>query len=152
MGFGLPTAIGAALACPHRRVVCFSGDGSILMNIQDLATAAEQNVNVKIIVMDNGALGLVQQQQELFYNRRIVASRFPSRVDFVKIAQGFGVKAHDLAASRDPRSMLARALEEPGPGLIHAPIDSSARVYPMVPPGAANRDMIEGEAHAAAIA
>jgi acetolactate synthase-1/2/3 large subunit len=152
MGFGLPTAIGAALACPDRRVVCFSGDGSVLMNIQELATAAELDVNVKVVVMDNGALGLVQQQQELFYNRRIVASRFQNRVDFLKIAEGFGVKAHDLTASRDPRSTLARAFAEPGPSLIHARIDAEARVYPMVPPGAANKEMIGGEAHAIAVA
>jgi len=150
MGFGLPAAIGAALACPDRTVVCFSGDGSLMMNIQELATAAEENANVKIIVLNNNALGLVRQQQHLFYGRRIYASDFRSQVDFVRIAEGFGVRACDLAAEGDPREALVRALREPGPCLIHAPIDTNEKVYPMVPPGAANRDMIGGETHAAA--
>ena len=78
MGFGLPTAIGAALAEPQRTVVCFSGDGSILMNIQELATAAEEGVNVKVVLMNNATLGLVYQQQTLFYGQRIFSSKFSS--------------------------------------------------------------------------
>ena len=73
MGFGLPAAIGAALAYPTRTVVCFSGDGSLLMNIQELVTAVEEDVNVKIILMNNNSLGLVHQQQDLFYGRRLFA-------------------------------------------------------------------------------
>jgi len=152
MGFGLPAAIGAALAEPDRTVVCFSGDGSLLMNIQELATAAEEDVNVKIIVMNNNSLGLVRQQQDLFYGRRIFAADFASRVDFARISEGFGVPAFDLAAAHDARAVLAQALEEPGPCLIHAPIDIHEKVYPMVPPGAANKDMIGGETHVDALA
>lgn len=144
MGFGMPAAIGAALACPECKVICFSGDGSLMMNIQELATAVEQNVNIKIIVMNNNALGLVHQQQDLFYGKRFFASDFKSRVDFVKIAGGFGLKAYDLSDSTRPSDILARALEEPGPCLIHAPVDVNEKVYPMVPPGAANKDMIGG--------
>ncbi len=147
MGFGLPAAIGAALACPARTVVCFSGDGSLLMNVQELATAAEQRVNIKVVLMNNNSLGLVHQQQHLFYGRRIFAADYESRVDFVKIAEGFGVKAYDLADAADPLATLARAFGEGGPCLIHAPIDTEAKVYPMVPPGAANKDMIGGENH-----
>ena len=99
MGFGLPAAIGAALARPECPVVCFSGDGSLLMNIQELVTAVEQNVNVKIILMNNNSLGLVHQQQELFFGKRIFASDYQARVDFVKIAEGFGMKACDLNES-----------------------------------------------------
>lgn len=148
MGFGVPAAIGAALACPNSRVVCFSGDGSLMMNVQELATAVEQNVNVKIILMDNRSLGLVCQQQDLFYGGRIYASTYQMQPNFMSIAQGFGMKGVDLAAACDPLDTLASALDCPGPCLIHAPIHASAKVYPMVPPGAANRDMIGGEARA----
>ena len=102
MGFGLPTAIGAALANPGSPVVCFSGDGSLQMNIQELATAAETGANVTVILADNGGLGLVQQQQDLFYGRRIFGSDYRHHVDFIKIAEGFGVRALDLTESKTP--------------------------------------------------
>jgi acetolactate synthase-1/2/3 large subunit len=148
MGFGLPAAIGAALAMPEQTVVCFSGDGSLLMNIQELATVAEEGVNVKVVLLNNAHLGLVRQQQELFYGGRYHASRFHAEPDFVTIARGFGVNAWDLGGASDPRTTLARALAEPGPCLVNVPIDARENVYPMVPPGGANRDMIEGELHA----
>ncbi len=148
MGFGLPAAIGAALARPERTVVCFSGDGSLLMNIQELATAVEEGVNVKIILMNNNSLGLVRQQQELFYGKRLFAVDFSHRVDFARIAEGFGMKARDLAMADEPGAALAEAFAEPGPCLINVPIDVNEKAYPMVPPGAANKDMIGGEAHA----
>jgi acetolactate synthase-1/2/3 large subunit len=145
MGFGVPAALGAALVCPDQRVVCFSGDGSLMMNIQELATVVEQNANVKIVLMNNNSLGLVCQQQELFYGGRIYASTYQCQVDFTRIAQGFGMKAFDLATATDPLKMFAAALNAPGPCLIHAPIHKDAKVYPMVPPGAANKTMIGGE-------
>jgi acetolactate synthase-1/2/3 large subunit len=147
MGFGLPAAIGAALACPTRTVVCFSGDGSLLMDIQELVTAVEEDVNVKIILLNNNSLGLVHQQQDLFYGGRIFAADYRTRVDFLTIARGFGMPAYDLAATSDPSSTLACALSTRGPCLIHAPIDAQEKVYPMVPPGAANKDMIGGEVY-----
>lgn len=142
MGFGVPAAIGAALAEPQRTVVCFSGDGSILMNIQELVTAAEENVNIKIILMNNATLGLVHQQQTLFYGERLFASQFKGMPDFIKVAEGFGIAALDLDREPDPGAALAEALARPGPCLIHAGIAAEQKVYPMVPPGAANRDMI----------
>jgi acetolactate synthase-1/2/3 large subunit len=147
MGFGLPAAVGAALACPDRTVVCFSGDGSLLMNLQELAVVAEEKVNVKVILLNNNSLGLVRQQQELFYGKRVYAADARSRTDFVRIAEGFGVPAYDLGEG-DPAETLARALAGPGPCLVHAPIRPEEKVYPMVPPGAANRDMIGGETRA----
>ncbi|MBI4517481.1 MAG: acetolactate synthase large subunit [Deltaproteobacteria bacterium] len=150
MGFGLPAAIGAALAMPERTVVCFSGDGSLLMNIQELATAAEEGVNVKVVLLNNAHLGLVRQQQQLFYGGRYHASRFHAEPDFAAIARGFGVSACDLGAVAEPLAVLHRALQEPGPGLVNVPIAHDANVYPMVPPGAANREMIEGASHASA--
>ncbi len=142
MGFGVPAAIGAALAEPQRTVVCFTGDGSILMNIQELVTAAEEKVNLKIVLMDNATLGLVHQQQTLFYGERLFASQFKASPDFVKVAQGFGIAAIDLDQAANPCAALMEAINRPGPCLIHASIDADQKVYPMVPPGAANRNMI----------
>lgn len=143
MGFGLPAAIGAALAAPGRQVVCISGDGSIQMNIQELATLAELNLQVAVIIMNNAHLGLVRQQQELFYGKRYHASRFQSRPDFAAIARGFGVRALRIDPEEaDPLGVLSRELARPGPVLIDLPIEEEARVLPMVPPGAANRTMI----------
>jgi len=142
MGFGVPAAIGAALAEPQRTVVCFTGDGSIMMNIQELVTAAEENVNLKIVLMDNASLGLVHQQQTLFYGERLFASQFKVTPDFIKVAQGLGIAALDLDLAADPAAALQAAIARPGPCLIHASIDVEQKVYPMVPPGAANREMI----------
>jgi len=144
MGFGLPAAIGAALAEPQRMVVCFSGDGSILMNVQELATAAEEGVNVKVVLMDNASLGLVFQQQTLFYGERIFASKFKGSPDFIKLAEGFGWQAVDLDTAADPRAALAAALAARGPTFIHASIEMREQVLPMVAPGASNKDMIGG--------
>ena len=142
MGFGVPAAIGAALACPDRTVVCFTGDGSLMMNIQELATAAECNANVKIIVMNNRSLGLVHQQQTLFYGQRIFASKYAHSPDFCALARAFGVRALDLDLETDPLAALGRELALHGPALIHASIDVTQHVYPMVAPGASNCDMI----------
>ncbi|UCV05406.1 acetolactate synthase large subunit [Dechloromonas denitrificans] len=142
MGFGVPAAIGAALAARDKTVVCFTGDGSILMNIQELVTAAQENVNVKIVLMNNAALGLVHQQQSLFYGERLFASQFTAMPDFVKVAQGFGLHAVDLDQAANPCAALMEAITRPGPCLIHASIDAEQKVFPMVPPGAANHEMI----------
>jgi acetolactate synthase-1/2/3 large subunit len=145
MGFGLPAALGAALAYPRRTVVCFSGDGSILMNLQEFATVAEERANVKVVLMNNRSLGLVYQQQTLFYGRRTFASAYLHAPDFVALARGFGIDAVDLDRAPDPQRALAAALHAPGPCLIHAPIATDEQVLPMVPPGAANREMIVSE-------
>ncbi len=147
MGFGLPAAIGAALAQPQRAVVCISGDGSILMNLQELATAAEQGLNIKLVLLNNGALGLVRQQQDLFYGGNRFASDLGVSPDFCAIARGFGWSAVDMAESGYDAEMLAEILDRPGPQLIHVPIDGAERVYPMVPPGAANHQMLTGDEH-----
>lgn len=142
MGFGLPAAIGAALAEPSRKIVCFTGDGSIMMNIQEMATAAEHNLDIKIILMDNQALGMVHQQQTLMFNEHIVASAYPYQTDFVTIAKGFGLHTCDLNKESDPHAALQAAIDRPGPCLIHALIDVSEKVWPMVLPGDANIDMV----------
>ena len=142
MGFGLPAAIGAALAEPNKKILCFSGDGSIMMNIQELATAAEHQLDVKIILINNQALGLVYQQQTLFFDERIYAAAYPYQTDFIRIAQGFGLDTCDLNQEADPQAALQAAIAKPGPCLIHAMIDINEKVFPMVPPGAANIEMI----------
>lgn len=144
MGFGLPAAIGAALAEPGRKVVCFSGDGSLLMNIQEMATAAEEGVDVKVVLMNNQSLGLVQQQQELFYHRRVFAADFRKSPDFLTIARGFGWHAVDLDREARPRAAIGEALRRRGPVLIHCSVDAAEHVLPMVPPGAALTEMIGG--------
>jgi acetolactate synthase-1/2/3 large subunit len=141
MGSGFPAAIGAALEKRDATVACFSGDGSLLMNIQELITAVEQDVNVKIILCNNNSLGLVHQQQDLFYKKRIFASRYHQSVDFAAIARGFKMEAHDLGNCMDPSVILAEALAKPGPVLINVPIDVQQHVFPMVPPGGANKEM-----------
>jgi len=145
MGFGLPAAIGAALAEPGRRVVCVSGDGSILMNIQELVTLTELNLNVTTIVLNNAHLGMVRQQQELFYGGRYSQSRFHAQPDLAAAARAFGVRGYrvDSDAGREcVEQVLRQALAEPGPSLVDLEIHEHEMVYPMVPPGAANREMI----------
>jgi acetolactate synthase-1/2/3 large subunit len=142
MGFGLPAAIGAALANPKRKVICFSGDGSILMNIQELATLAELNLNITIVLMNNGHLGLVRQQQELFYEGNYIASKFDISPDFTTIAKGFGIGSFNLADVADPEISLQEALSSNKPCFIDVPIDFKELVTPMVPPGKANIEMI----------
>ena len=148
MGFGLPAAIGAALAEPGRPVACITGDGGLLMNVQELATLAELGLPVKILLMDNGVLGLVRQQQALFVGGRYTASTFAARPNFTALAASFGIAALDLEPCRDVRAALAAALAAPGPALVRLPVDPDAHVYPMVPPGAANHEMILEKRHA----
>jgi acetolactate synthase I/II/III large subunit len=140
MGFGVPAAMGARLAHPDGPpVVALTGDGSLLMNIQELATIAEQELDVKICVLNNGQLGLVRQQQELFYQKRYVASRFTARPDFAAIARGFGIRGHSLPLPHDHAALCA-ALRAPGPALLDIEVSGDENVLPMVPPGMGNTE------------
>lgn len=145
MGFGLPVAIGAALANKDKTIVCFSGDGSILMNIQELATLADLNLNIKIFILNNHHLGLVRQQQELFYNEHYIASHFISNPNFKVIAEGFGIPSCDLGNEEEPLKKLEEILSMNGPYLINVPIEETENVLPMVAPGGSNIEMIGGE-------
>jgi acetolactate synthase I/II/III large subunit len=142
MGFGLPAAIGAALAEPDATVACFTGDGSLLMNIQELATLAELNLNVKIILLDNASLGMVRQQQDMFYRRLYSASEFHRPSDFVRIADAFGIHAVDIRPHDITDTSLKAALQTPGPVLIRIPIAADQKVLPMVPSGKANIEAV----------
>ncbi|CAH0535420.1 Acetolactate synthase isozyme 1 large subunit [Vibrio stylophorae] len=141
MGFGLPAAIGVALAKPNATVVCISGDGSIMMNVQELATLAELQLNIKIVVMDNQHLGLVRQQQSLFYNQNFTAVKFAG-VDFKALGMAMGIQSERLD-QQNGQATLASLLGCKGPALIQAPIDPNEMVLPMVPPGGANHELIE---------
>jgi acetolactate synthase-1/2/3 large subunit len=143
MGFGLPAAIGAAIAEPELTVACFTGDGSLLMNLQELATLAELKLNVKIVLFDNASLGLVRQQQQLFYGRRYFASQFANACDFVAIARAFGIESIDCGVLDLNGSSAREILGGKGPALIRIPIAPDHNVSPMVGPGAANIDAID---------
>jgi acetolactate synthase-1/2/3 large subunit len=141
MGFGLPAAIGAALET-QARVWCVTGDGSLLLNIHELATLADHALDVAIIVLDNQHLGLVRQQQTLFYERRLSAAAFARPTDFVAIARGFGIAASRLPDAAVIESALPALLAQRGPRLIHIPIPAADLVLPMVAPGAGNNEMV----------
>ncbi|NDY55305.1 biosynthetic-type acetolactate synthase large subunit [Desulfovibrio sulfodismutans] len=142
MGFGLPAAIGATLAEPQAPVVLFCGDGGMLMNIQEMATAAEIKADMTVVLFDNGGLGLVRQQQDLFMGGRRFATDYRARVDFPAVARGFGWRVFDMEKGGDPSEILARAMGAKGPCLVRVPVDAAAKVYPMVAPGEANTRMI----------
>ena len=138
MGFGLPAAIGASLANPKKRVVCISGDGSILMNVQELATLAENNLNVTVIVLENGVLGMVHQQQQYLFDKNYSASEFIKRPDLIKIAEGFGI---DSVNANEDENWAEKAFAK-GPHFVRLNIEADENVLPFVPGGKANIDAI----------
>jgi len=142
MGFGLPAALGAQLAYPDAAVVCVSGDGSFLMNVQELATVGRYQLPVKIVLLDNQRLGMVQQWQELFFEQRFSETDLSDNPDFVALAQSFGVEAFHLYRASDVDAALTRLLATPGPALLHVAIDSTANVWPLVPPNRNNAQMM----------
>ena len=142
MGFGLPAAMGAKIGCPDSTVWCIDGDGSLQMTIQELATIAQEKVGVKIAVIHNTYLGMVRQWQELFYDKRYVATPLSSP-DFVKIAEAYGIPALRVDCREDVAPAIRKAMAEPGPFLIDFIVEPEENVYPMVPPGAALAEVIE---------
>jgi acetolactate synthase I/II/III large subunit len=143
MGFGLPAAIGAALESSSP-TLCITGDGSLLLNLQELATLAELGLDVTIIVLDNRHLGLVRQQQMLFYGEQLSAAAFERPVDFVAVARAFGIEAISVEPWGAGLRELAAGMGPRGPRLIHVPIDEAEMVLPMVPPGKGNCLMLGG--------
>jgi acetolactate synthase-1/2/3 large subunit len=141
MGFGLPAAMGALVARPEATVVTITGDGSILMNIQELATVAQEKLPVKIAILNNGALGMVRQLQDLFYERRYVATAL-NNPDFVKLANSFGIKGLVARTEAETEAVIAEALNAPGPVIMDFKISPRENVFPMVPAGRAIDEMI----------
>ncbi|MDR1508885.1 MAG: biosynthetic-type acetolactate synthase large subunit [Synergistaceae bacterium] len=135
MGFGIPSAIGAHYGGGGMPVVCIAGDGSAMMNIQELDTCARRGIPIKIFVLDNNCLGMVKQWQELFFNKRYSNTVYSRRPDFVKIAQGMGVEAFMEDRPNGVKLAIERAMNVPGPALVHFIIPESDNVFPMVPAG-----------------
>ncbi|HQY81706.1 acetolactate synthase 2 catalytic subunit [Thermomonas sp.] len=150
MGFGLPAAIGAQLQDPAARVVCVSGDGSIQMNIQELATLRRYQLPVKIVLLDNQALGMVRQWQELFFEKRYSEVDLSDNPDFVALARAFGIQALHLDRADGMDAALQALLAAEGPALLHVAIDTAANVWPLVPPNRSNSEMLEDAATEAA--
>ena len=141
MGFGFPAAMGASIACPERLVFDIAGDGSIQMNIQELATVATYKIPVKIIILNNNYLGMVRQWQELFYKKRYAATPLDNP-DFVKVAEGFGVKAMRIKKEKDIKKAIKEIIAHKGPVLADFWIEEEENVFPMVPAGASIDRMI----------
>jgi len=142
MGFGLPAAIGAAVACPDVPSVLLTGDGSFQMNIQELGTARQFDIPVKCVIMDNGYLGMVRQWQELFWDRRYSNVDMGSYPDWVKLAEAYGAKGVLLTDKRTLVDDLRAALATPGPVVVDVKVTREENTYPMIAPGAAAREMV----------
>lgn len=142
MGFGLPAAIGAAIANPSKRIVCFSGDGSIMMNVQEMATLAELNLPVTIIVFQNGTLGMVYQQQKFLFDKNYSASVFGRSPDLLSIARGFGLEAIDADSDAEWYKKAFDNNRQNKPCFVRISVDSEENVLPFVPGGKANIDSI----------
>jgi len=142
MGFGLPAAIGAQVACPDRLVVDVAGDGSIQMNIQELATAVEYGLPVKVVILNNKYLGMVRQWQELFYERRYAATDLEHSPDFARIAEAYGALGLKATKPKDVDKVLKEGLESPGPAFMDFWVAREESVYPMVPAGAPITEML----------
>ncbi|MBP8626273.1 MAG: biosynthetic-type acetolactate synthase large subunit [Syntrophorhabdales bacterium] len=142
MGYGFPAAIGAQAAFPDRLVIDIAGDGSIQMNIQELATAVQFNLPVKVVILNNGFLGMVRQWQELFYGRRYAWTHMNFAPDFVKLAQAYNAVGFRVEREEEVDNVLKEAFKNGRPTFIDVVIDPEEGVYPMVPAGAALRDML----------
>jgi len=142
MGFGFPAAIGAQMAFPDKLVVNIAGDGSIQMNIQEMMTAVCNNLPVKIVILNNGYLGMVRQWQELFYNRNYCETCMDAQPDFVKLAEAYGAAGYRITEEKDLEPVLREAFSNGKPTIIDVRVDPEENVYPMVPAGASLTDML----------
>lgn len=142
MGYGFPAAIGAQFAFPDALVVDVAGDGSIQMNIQELATAVENRLPVKILILNNQHLGMVRQWQELFYKRNYSFTNMEAQPDFVKLAEAYGAEGYRISRPEDVEPVLAKALASPNTAIIDVHVVREENVYPIVPTGAALSEML----------
>ena len=150
MGFGLPAAIGAQVACPERLVVDVGGDGSIQMNIQELGTIAHYALPVKVVILNNQYLGMIRQWQELFYGRRYSQSDMAQAPDFVKLAEAYGIKGLRATKPAEVKRVLKEGLETPGPVVMDFHVEPEENVFPMVKPGTPLTEMNFGNVRAVA--
>jgi acetolactate synthase-1/2/3 large subunit len=145
MGYGLPAGIGAKLARPDAHVVTITGDGSFVMNMQELATLKRYGIALKVLLLDNSSLGLVRQWQELFFANNFSEVDLSDNPDFTAVARAFGIDAFRITRREEVSAGLARLLAAPGPCLAHVLIDPKENVWPLVPPGNSNADMMHGD-------
>lgn len=143
MGFGLPAAIGAQVARPDATVVTVSGDGSFMMNVQELTTIKRRKLPVKILLIDNQKLGMVKQWQQLFFEERYSETDLSDNPDFVLLASAFDIPGRTIFSSDEVEEALTEMLAAKGPYLLHVAIDDAFNVWPLVPPGASNSDMMD---------
>jgi acetolactate synthase-1/2/3 large subunit len=142
MGFGLPAAMGAAVGCPDQLVCCIAGDGSVQMNAQELATCAQEQIPIKVFIMNNGFLGMVRQWQELFWDGKysqVETGEFP---DFVKLAEAYGATGMRFEDKTTLVADMKRAIETPGPVFVDVRVTREENTYPMIPAGQAAREMV----------
>jgi len=142
MGFGLPAAIGAQVGAPGEMVVDIAGDGSIQMNIQEMATAVQYNLPVKVVILNNCFLGMVRQWQELFYEKRYACTQFHHTPDFVKLADAYGAKGLRAKTPDEVEKVLSEGLAHPGAVIMEFVVEQEECVYPMVPAGAPIKNML----------
>lgn len=142
MGFGFPAAIGAQLADRDRKVVAFVGDGGFQMTLQELVLLKELDLPVKVVILNNGTLGMVRQWQETFYEERYSQSVFSLQPDFVKLAESYGIKGYQVKTQEEVESVLREALTSDEPALIDCWVNPKENVYPMVAPGKGLHEMI----------
>ncbi len=142
MGFGLPSAIGAKVACPDQTVVCLAGDGSLIMNVQEFATAAQHEIPVKVFLMNNGHFGMVRQWQELFWDERYQSVEMGASPDWPKLAEAFGWTGMQCTRKGELREAMKVALAVDGPVLLDVHVTKAENCYPMIPAGQAARDMV----------
>jgi acetolactate synthase-1/2/3 large subunit len=142
MGFGLPAAIGAQLACPDKLVVDIAGDGSIQMNIQEMATAAQFNLPIKVVILNNGYLGMVRQWQQLFFEKRYAATCLDCAPDFVKLAEAYGAVGLRATKPEEVEPLLKEGLFSKKAVIMDFVVEKEECVYPMIPAGAAATEML----------
>ncbi|MCX8650630.1 acetolactate synthase 2 catalytic subunit [Gilliamella sp. B2776] len=143
MGFGLPAAIGAQMARPNDCVICISGDGSFMMNVQELTTIKRKKLPIKIVLIDNQRLGMVRQWQELFFNERYSETNLSDNPDFLILAKAFDIPSETITKKSQINAALNNMFNASGAYLLHVRIDELENVWPLVPPGAANENMLD---------
>jgi acetolactate synthase I/II/III large subunit len=142
MGFGLPAAMGAKVGCPDDTVVCIAGDGSVQMNMQELATCAQEGIAIKVFIMNNGYLGMVRQWQELFWDKRYSQVDMGQYPDFVKVAEAYGATGMRFEDKKTLVSDIKEAIATDGPVLVDVRVTREENTYPMIPAGKPARDMV----------
>lgn len=142
MGYGFPASVGAQFAFPDKKVIAVAGDGSLQMNIQELATVVTNKLPIKVVILNNRYLGMVRQWQELFYNNNYSSTNMEAQPDFVKLAEAYGAEGYRIEKAEDMRAILEKALASPNPAFIDVVVEREENVYPIVPVGAALDEML----------